>query len=150
MRVARHLLTVLVLLPGLAWAVEPDEILGDPALEARARAISANLRCVVCQNEPIDSSSAEMARDLRLLVRERLVAGDSDEAIYGYVRARYGDYVLFKPPFKPSTYALWLVPFALMGAGVIGLGVAARRHSGPAKSAGQRLTDAERQELERL
>ena len=91
-----RVLAFLLMLAAPAWAVEPDEILDDPALEARARAISANLRCVVCQNEPIDSSNADMAKDLRVLVRERLTLGDSDDEVYGYVTARYGDYVLFR------------------------------------------------------
>ena len=149
-----RLLALLMLLaaPALfaapAWAVEPDEILDDPALEQRARGISANLRCVVCQNEPIDTSNADMAKDLRVLVRERLVAGDTNEEVYGYVQARYGDYVLFRPPFKPSTYALWLVPFALMGAGILGLVMAARRRLRVAGTPA--LTEAERAELDRL
>ena len=142
-----RVLAFLLMLAAPAWAVEPDEILDDPALEARARAISANLRCVVCQNEPIDSSNADMAKDLRVLVRERLTLGDSDDEVYGYVTARYGDYVLFRPPFKPSTWALWLVPFALMGAGILGLAAAARRRRGAQTPA---LTEAERAELERL
>ena len=140
-------LLLLVALPGLALAVEPDEVLEDPALEARARTISANLRCVVCQNEPIDTSNADMARDLRMLVRERLVVGDTDDAVYGYVTARYGDYVLFRPPFKPSTWALWLVPFALMAAGLTGLVVMSRRRGGAETAA---LTPEERAEVDRL
>jgi cytochrome c-type biogenesis protein CcmH len=105
-------------LTGAALAVEPDEILDDPVLEARARALSAELRCVVCQNESIDSSNAGVARDLRILVRERLVAGDTDAEVLDHVVARYGDFVLFRPPWKPVTYALWLGP-ALVG--LIGL-----------------------------
>ncbi|MDJ0860339.1 MAG: cytochrome c-type biogenesis protein CcmH [Dinoroseobacter sp.] len=105
------------------WAVQPDEILDDPVLEDRAREISKELRCVVCQNEPIDSSNAGVARDLRLLVRERLVAGDSDEEVVDFVVARYGDYVLFRPPFKPTTYALWIGPFVIMGLGALGVAV---------------------------
>ena len=112
---------MLAVLPFTAGAVEPDEILDDPALEARARVISKDLRCVVCQNQDIDSSNAGVARDLRLLVRERLVAGDTDEEVMAYVRARYGDFVLLKPPFNSSTYALWLAPAILMlfGAGTV-------------------------------
>lgn len=112
---------VLATLPFAAGAVEPDEILDDPALEARARDISKDLRCVVCQNQDIDSSNAGVARDLRLLVRERLVAGDTDAEVMEFVRARYGDYVLLKPPFKPETYALWLAPafLVLFGAGAV-------------------------------
>lgn len=106
-----------------APAVQPDEILDDPALEERAREISKELRCVVCQNEPIDSSNAGVARDLRLLVRERLVEGDTDEEVIDFVVARYGDYVLFRPPFKPSTYALWIGPFVIMALGGIGVAV---------------------------
>tara|TARA_R110002051_G_scaffold146786_2_gene219544 strand:- start:17672 stop:18145 length:474 start_codon:yes stop_codon:yes gene_type:complete len=109
---------ILMFVASASLAVEPDEILSDPVLEARARDISTNLRCVVCQNENIDSSNAGVARDLRLLVRERLVAGDTDGQVYDYVVARYGDYVLFRPPWKPTTYALWLSPFA---AALIGL-----------------------------
>ncbi|SEL72593.1 cytochrome c-type biogenesis protein CcmH [Roseovarius azorensis] len=112
---------MLAALPFTAQAVEPDEILDDPALEARAREISKDLRCVVCQNQDIDSSNAGVARDLRLLVRERLVAGDTDAEVMEFVRARYGDYVLLKPPFKLETYALWLAPALLLlfGAGTV-------------------------------
>lgn len=95
---------------GAGYAVEPDEMLADPELEARAREISKDLRCVVCQNENIDESNAELARDLRLLVRERLKEGDTDEEVVQYVVDRYGDYVLLKPPFKAKTYALWFGP----------------------------------------
>lgn len=109
------LLTVLVTMP--AFAVEPDEILDDPALEERARVISANVRCVVCQNEPIDSSNAGVARDLRLLIRERLLAGDTNAEVFDFLVLRYGDFVLFKPPFKPSTYLLWFGPFVILAIG---------------------------------
>ncbi|MFQ1701868.1 cytochrome c-type biogenesis protein [Loktanella agnita] len=110
----KHLvLLVLIILPMALLAVEPDEILQDPVLEERAREISKELRCVVCQNQDIDSSNAGVARDLRILVRERLVAGDSDEEVINYVHARYGDYVLMRPPFNLSTAALWLAPFTL-------------------------------------
>lgn len=103
-----------LLLPFSSYAVEPDEMLSDPLLEARARSISKELRCVVCQNQDIDSSNAGVARDLRILVRERLLEGDSDEETIAFVQARYGDYVLMRPPFKPTTYALWLAPPALV------------------------------------
>ena len=111
----------LAMLPFSAGAVEPDEILDDPVLEARAREISKDLRCVVCQNQDIDSSNAGVARDLRLLVRERLVAGDTDAEVVDFVQARYGDFVLLKPPFKPETYPLWLAPgvFFLIGTGAV-------------------------------
>ncbi|MCW1952531.1 MAG: cytochrome c-type biogenesis protein CcmH, partial [Octadecabacter sp.] len=98
----RFLLIILVaFLPIMAQAVEPDEMLDNPALELRAREISKQLRCVVCQNQDIDSSNAGVARDLRLLVRERLELGETNDEIMDYVHARYGDYVLLKPPFKP-------------------------------------------------
>ncbi|MDE4099612.1 cytochrome c-type biogenesis protein [Phaeobacter gallaeciensis] len=111
-------------LPFAANAVEPDEMLTDPLLEQRAREISKDLRCVVCQNQDIDSSNAGVARDLRLLVRERLVAGDTDTQVIEYIRARYGDYVLLKPPIEPATYALWFAPIAFVLIGVfVGGGV---------------------------
>jgi cytochrome c-type biogenesis protein CcmH len=111
----RALLLVLALLAsGPAFAVEPDEMLTDPALEARARDISRDLRCLVCQNESIDDSNADLARDLRLLVRERLMAGDSDEQVMAYIAARYGDFVLLDPPVKPKTWALWFGPGLLL------------------------------------
>ena len=108
-------------------AVEPDEILADPVLEDRARDISKGLRCVVCQNQDIDSSNAGVARDLRLLVRERLVAGDTNEEVMAYVRARYGDYVLMSPPLTPATYALWFAPVVLAGFSLIAFVVVTRR-----------------------
>ncbi|AHD11782.1 putative protein involved in biosynthesis of c-type cytochrome (plasmid) [Phaeobacter inhibens] len=112
------------LFPFAANAVEPDEMLSDPVLEQRAREISKDLRCVVCQNQDIDSSNAGVARDLRLLVRERLVTGDADTEVIEYIRARYGDYVLLKPPLEPATYALWFAPIAFVLIGVfVGGGV---------------------------
>jgi cytochrome c-type biogenesis protein CcmH len=100
-----------------AHAVQPDEILKDPLLESRARAISQNLRCMVCQGEDIDESNAELAGDLRKLVRARLVAGDTDAQVTEYVRARYGDQVLLRPPLQGSTLLLWLFPFIVLGGG---------------------------------
>ena len=100
-----------------AHAVQPDEMLRDPALEARARAISRDLRCLVCQNQSIDDSDAELARDLRLLLRRRLTAGDTDEQAKQFLVDRYGDYVLLKPPFKTATLALWLGPGLLLALG---------------------------------
>jgi len=102
------------LLPVAALAVQPDEILQDPALEARARVISKQLRCLVCQGEDIDESAAGLARDLRLLVRERLTAGDSDAQVLSFIQARYGDYVLMKPPVAPRTWLLWLTPLLVL------------------------------------
>jgi len=119
----RRLLLFLCLLlaPVAAPAVEPNEILDDPALEARARDIGKNLRCLVCQNQSIDDSNAALAKDLRVLVRERLVAGDSDDETIDFVVARYGDYVLLKPPFKPVTYLLWFGPLLLLALALIGV-----------------------------
>jgi cytochrome c-type biogenesis protein CcmH len=101
-----------------AFALGPDEILPDPRLEARARQIGKELRCLVCQNQSIDDSDADLARDLRLLVRERLTKGDSDEAVKQFVVARYGDYVLLRPPFKSTTWLLWLGPALILLAGL--------------------------------
>ena len=123
----RRRLLLLLLLPALlaaaspAGAVLPDEMLADPALEARARAISQELRCLVCQNQSIDDSNAPLARDLRLLVRERLKAGDGDQAVLDAITARYGDFARLRPPFQPDTWLLWLGPpaLALAGAGAL-------------------------------
>ena len=140
---------------GPLGAVEPDEILDDPALEARARDISAGLRCVVCQNESIDSSNAELARDLRILVRERLVAGDSDDQVMDFVVARYGDFVLLKPPMKPETYLLWFGPVLILVLGVTGVFVYFRRRGAsaagmPRASASAPLDPEEQARLDRL
>jgi cytochrome c-type biogenesis protein CcmH len=97
-----------------AFAVLPDEVLQDPVLEARARVLSQDLRCLVCQNQAIDDSNAPLARDLRIIVRERLTAGDSDEQVIEYLVSRYGNYVLLKPPFQRDTALLWLAPFMMM------------------------------------
>lgn len=132
----RFLLIILVaFLPIMAKAVEPDEMLDNPALELRAREISKQLRCVVCQNQDIDSSNAGVARDLRLLVRERLELGETNDEIMDYVHARYGDYVLLKPPFKPSTYALWLAP-PLLALLALGFGASVLRQSRRRRSQG--------------
>ena len=113
---------VLCLAAVSAGAVNPDEMLDDPALEARAREISKGLRCLVCQNQSIDDSDADLARDLRVLVRERLVSGDSDGQVIDYVVSRYGDFVRLRPPFKAPTYALWLGPALIGGAGLLARG----------------------------
>ncbi|MBB6253518.1 cytochrome c-type biogenesis protein [Nitrospirillum iridis] len=110
-------LAVLLLSGPMAHAVQPDEMLPDPALEARARGLSKDLRCLVCQNQSIDDSDAPLARDLRLLLRERLVKGDSDAQAVAFLTDRYGDYVLLRPPVRPATYLLWFGPFALLLAG---------------------------------
>ena len=135
-----------------AAAVEPDEILDDPALEARARELSQELRCLVCQNESIDSSSAGLARDLRIIVRERLVAGDSDAEVKSYLVARYGDFVLLKPPVKPTTYLLWYGPVAILLVGAAGVYVFFRRRRGaaPATAGPAPLSTEERSRLDRL
>ena len=111
-----------------ALAVQPDEIMADPALEARARGLSKELRCMVCQNQSIDDSDAPLARDLRILVRERLQAGDSDRQVIDFLVARYGEFVLLKPRFSPHTALLWLGPAAILLVGAFGLFVAARRY----------------------
>jgi len=113
-----------------ARAVEPDEILSDAKLEARARALSAGLRCLVCQNQSIDESDAPLARDLRLLVRERLTSGDTDEEVRAFVVARYGEFVLLKPPLTARTILLWLAPLLLLLAAVAGVARAALRMEG--------------------
>ena len=119
-----------------ARAVLPDEILSDPALEHRARAISAELRCLVCQNQSIDDSEAPLARDLRLLVRERLKAGDSDAAVREFVVDRYGEFVLLRPPFDWATLILWLTPLVvLLAAGWVALRGAFRREPASASAA---------------
>ena len=111
-----------------AHAVQPDEIMSNPAQEARARNLSRELRCMVCQNQSIDDSSAPLARDLRLLVRERISDGDSDQQVLDFLVARYGDFVLLKPPFEPSTLPLWLLtPLVLIGGGLALWGFSRRR-----------------------
>ena len=117
----RALIIVLSLMLHLspASAVEPDEILTDPALESRARALSAGFRCLVCQNQSIDDSDAPLARDLRLLIRERIQSGDTDNEVRNYVVSRYGDFVLLRPPFGSRTLILWLSPFLLLLAAVL-------------------------------
>jgi cytochrome c-type biogenesis protein CcmH len=150
----RHSLAavLLTLAIGLApaLAVLPSERLADPALEARARALSQELRCLVCQNQSIDDSNADLAHDLRVLVRERLSAGDSDEQVLQYLTSRYGDYVLLKPPVKPATYLLWFGPPALLLLGGLALLLAHRRRRGALVYAPPPLSPAEQQRLQRL
>jgi cytochrome c-type biogenesis protein CcmH len=110
-----------------AFAVNPDEVLADPALEARARVISANLRCLVCQNQSIDDSDADLARDLRVLVRERLVAGDTDSEVTQFVVDRYGEFVLLNPVVAPHTIALWVAAPVILLIGIIAVLIGARR-----------------------
>ena len=141
----------LALAPGdRAMAVKPDEILADAALEARARAISKGLRCLVCQNQSIDDSDAGLARDLRVLVRQRLTAGDSDEAVFRFVVDRYGDFVLLKPPMKPVTYILWFGPLLfLLGAMAVLVFFFVRRR-GAGITASPTLSEDDRRRLEAL
>lgn len=141
-------LLLFVLPIGPAFAVNPDEVLADPALEARARAISAELRCMVCQNQSIDDSNAELAKDLRVLVRERLVGGDSDEAVVAYVVSRYGEFVLLKPRFEMKTLILWGMPAVLLLVGAVALVVASRRRVSQPK--GAPLSEDEQEKLKKL
>jgi cytochrome c-type biogenesis protein CcmH len=139
----------LVLMAALpAMALQPDEILKNPELEARARALSAGLRCLVCQNQSIDDSDAPLARDLRLIVRERLVAGDTDAGVKAYVTARYGDFVLLSPPFNAQTLMLWLAPFGVLALG--GLLVWRQRRQVPLPAVAQELSELERDRLRML
>ncbi|MSO76664.1 MAG: cytochrome c-type biogenesis protein CcmH [Alphaproteobacteria bacterium] len=131
-----------------AGAVNPDEMLADPVQEARARELSKDLRCLVCQNQSIDDSNASLARDLRVVVRERIKAGDSDSQVMRYVRDRYGDFVLLKPPVQPSTYALWFGPLLFAILGMIGVTLFMRRR--PASLAPPALSEAERRRVELL
>lgn len=139
-------LVALMCLPALA--VRPDELLPDPALEARARGISAELRCLVCQNQSIDDSDADLARDLRLLVRERLVAGDTDTQVRDYIVARYGEYVLLNPVIAPHTLLLWVAGPIVLVIGAVAVFFAARRRR--AVATGGTLTDEEAKALEEL
>jgi len=147
-RMVARLLSILLLvlsLAGAAFAVEPSEMLKDPALEARARAISRELRCLVCQNQSIDDSNADLAHDLRMIVRERLSAGDSDAQVKAYLVARYGDFVLLDPPFEAKTLILWLGPALVLLLGAGGIYAAVRRR--PAAAVETPLSEAERQRL---
>ena len=131
-------------------AVQPDEILADATLEGRARALSKELRCMVCQNQSIDDSDAPLARDLRVLVRERLQAGDSDRQVIDFLVSRYGEFVLLKPRFSLHTALLWLGPLAVLLIGAFGIFVLARRYrppGGPASAASATLTPAEEARL---
>lgn len=146
MLVRRLVLLLALLWPAPLWAVLPSEVLQDPALETRAREISKHLRCLVCQNQSIDDSDADLAHDLRVLVRERLTAGDSDEQVIRFITARYGDFVLLKPPFEPATWLLWLGPAAVLLASAGGIVFAARRRK-HAETLQRELSDAERRRL---
>ena len=149
----RRAVVLAVLLSALSApsaAVEPDEILPDPGLENRARAISKQLRCLVCQNQSIDDSDAPLARDLRIIVRERLTAGASDDEVVRFVAERYGDYVLLSPPFKATTYALWLGPAAIFLIGAAAAAVFLRRRRAAIPEEAAPLSERDRARLDRL
>jgi cytochrome c-type biogenesis protein CcmH len=142
----RRLALMLALLAAPLYAVQPDEMLDDPVLEARARAISTGLRCPICQNETIDESNAALSRDLRILLRERLVAGDSDQQAVDFIVARYGEFVLLNPPARGINLILWLAGPAMLLAG-LGIGWAAVRRRTPEAAA---LSPDEQARLERI
>lgn len=144
-RLAAVLLLLLSVTAGQA-AMAPNEMLDDPALEARARALSSELRCMVCQNQSIDDSDAELARDLRVLVRERIVAGDTDEAVMDYVVSRYGEFVLLRPTFSARNALLWATPVILLGVGGVFLVMSGRRR----RTAGAALSEAEARKLDAI
>ena len=133
-----------------ALAVEPDEMLADPALEARARTISRELRCMVCQNQSIDDSGAPLARDLRVLVRERLNAGDNDQQVLDFLVARYGEFVLLKPRFEWRTALLWLTPFTVLIVGAIALVAATKRRNAAKDAPADKLSAAEEARISEL
>jgi cytochrome c-type biogenesis protein CcmH len=134
----------------IAWAVQPDEILPDRALETRARELSRELRCMVCQNQSIDDSDAPLARDLRILVRERLKAGDSDRQVLDFLVARYGDFVLLKPRFTWQTALLWLAPILIVLGGLVAIGSAWRRRMATGATVAPLARDEERRVKEIL
>ena len=138
-----------LLFPLAAGAVQPDEVLANPVLEERARTISGNLRCLVCQNQSIDDSDAELARDLRLLVRERLQAGDTDTEVYDFIVARYGEFVLLRPVFAGHTIVLWIATPLLLAGGLAALLIWSMRRRKPAPGQSD-LSSAEAEALERL
>lgn len=146
----KRLLILLLIVATPLWAVEPDEVLDDPVLETRARLISKNLRCLVCRNESIDESNAGIAKDLRLLVRERLVAGDSNTEVVDFIVDRYGEYVLLKPQTGGSNLVLWAAGPVML---VIGLGLSGaylRRRSRRAERKVDALSDEEKARLQEI
>ena len=149
-RILASVILALLLVSGPALAVQPDEILKDPALEGRARALSQELRCMVCQNQSIDDSDAPLAKDLRVLVRERLSAGDSDRQVIDFLVARYGEFVLLKPRFGVHTLLLWLAPLAVLVIAAFGFLAAGRRAKAPSASAESKLTAEEEARLAAL
>ena len=146
----KRLVFILMLISSPLWAVEPDEILDDPELEARARVISKGLRCLVCQNESIDESHASLARDLRLLVRERLVVGDSNDQTVEFIVERYGEYVLLQPRASGSTLVLWAAgPLMLLLAAGMGF-IYLRGRSSATEGSDAALTDVEKTRLREI
>jgi len=144
-------LAVVLTMAQPALAVDPREMLPDAAQEHRARELGKELRCLVCQNQSIDDSDADLARDLRIIVRERIKAGESDQEVLNFVTARYGDYVLLKPPFKLSTYALWFGPLIIFAAAVLAVFAFYRRSSqSPVESLACPLSDEEQLQVENL
>ncbi|MFZ1427337.1 MAG: cytochrome c-type biogenesis protein [Geminicoccaceae bacterium] len=146
----KALVLALLVLASPAWAAtSPSEMLPNPALEARARTLGKELRCLVCQNQSIDDSDADLAKDLRHLVRERLIAGDSDQEVLAFVTQRYGDFVLLKPPVKPATWLLWFGPpvVLVIGGGLLLVYFRGRRRDA---EAAPELEPAERERLSRL
>ena len=141
---------LLALSPTASFAVNPDELLADPVLEARAEAIGTSLRCLVCQNESIEASDADLAHDLRVLVRERLKAGDTDDQAKQYIVDRYGEFVLLQPVFAPHTLILWLAAPALIVIGVLVLFITARRRRRLPAAAPDALSAEEIEALEKL
>jgi cytochrome c-type biogenesis protein CcmH len=148
MRILPLLLVGFLAFSAPALAVQPNEVLKDQALEQRARQISSGLRCLVCQNQSIDDSDAPLAKDLRVLVRERLVAGDNDKAVIDFVVARYGDFVLLRPPMNARTIALWAAPFLIVLFGAVFLW--RRRNRAAAAAVGTTLTAEEQRRLDDL
>ena len=136
--------------PARLLAVQPDEMLPNPAQEARARGLSQQLRCMVCQNESIDDSEAPLAHDLRVLVRERIKAGDTDAQILDFLVARYGEFVLLKPRLSWHTAALWGLPPALLGLGIVLLSVTGRRRHRAAAPEGAKLSSVEEKQLAKI
>jgi len=133
-----------------ALAVEPGERLADPALEARARALSAELRCLVCQNQSIDDSSADLAHDLRVLIRQRITAGDTDAQVLQFMVRRYGDFILLRPPVESDTYLLWFGPFAVLALGAAGAAIYLRRSRRRPDQVPAPLSPEERRKLDKL
>ena len=146
----RRLILTLCVIAAPVFAVQPDEILDDPELEARARDISTGLRCLVCRNESIDDSNAELARDLRLLVRERLVAGDTNEEAVDFIVDRYGEYVLLKPRTGGANILLWLSGPLMMGAGLVMAGIYLRRRATAPEPKVAQLSEAEEARLREI